>query len=166
MVLEMAGQVLTEDSELEIIDWRTIPPFDSDVLVDGYPVSVAALRERIRQSDGLLIVTPEYNFSIPGMLKNLLDWLSRGPEQPLAGKPVAVISASPGILGGARVQYELRRVLQCLDAQVMNKPEVFIGSVHEKFSADGHCTDLPTRDFLQAQMQAFTYWIKARKNAI
>lgn len=160
MALRLAGQSLPEGAALEVLDWRSVPPFDADVLARGMPPAVAALRDRIRRADGLIIATPEYNFSIPGMLKNLIDWLSRGDDQPLAGKPVAILSASGGPLGGARVQYDLRKVLLFVNAMALVKPEVFIGQAQTKFSADGACTDTATREFVSAQMQAFTRWIE------
>ncbi|MFI4932253.1 MAG: NADPH-dependent FMN reductase, partial [Burkholderiales bacterium] len=123
----------------------------------------AALRERVRGADGLLIVTPEYNFSIPGGLKNVIDWLSRGEDQPLSGKPVAMLSATGGPLGGARVQYDLRKVMLFVNAMALIKPEVFVGNVATKFSADGQCTDEATRKFVGAQMAAFEQWIGAVK---
>lgn len=161
MALAQAGRSLPEGSELEVLDWRNTPPFDADLLAAGFPEEVTALRERVRRADGILIATPEYNFSIPGMLKNLLDWVSRGEDQPLAGKPVAIMSASTGPLGGARVQYDLRRVLLFVDAMVMSKPEVFIGQAQTKFAADGRCADEPTARFVQSQMLAFSGWVDA-----
>ena len=130
-----------------------------DALQQGVPDVVALLCKRIRKADAVLIATPEYNFSIPGMLKNTLDWLSRVDDQPFQRKPVAVLSAATGPLGGARVQYELRKVLLFLDAMVLGKPEVFIGHAATKFDAHGRCTDVPTRDFVSRQMAAFQHWI-------
>ena len=161
MALALAGQSRPDGVELEVLDWRKVPPFDADLLAGGFPEEVVAVRERVRAADGILIATPEYNFSIPGMLKNLLDWVSRGEDQPLRGKPVAILSAATGPLGGARVQYDLRRVLLFVDAMAMSKPEVFIGQAQTKFAADGSCTDEATGRFVQAQMQAFSGWIKA-----
>jgi chromate reductase len=161
MALALAGRSLPAGSEFDVLDWRSVPPFDADLLAAGFPGEVAALRDRVRQADGILIATPEYNFSIPGMLKNLLDWVSRGEDQPLAGKPVAIISAATGPLGGARVQYDLRRVLLFVDAMVMSKPEVFIGQAQTKFAADGTCADETTARFVQLQMLAFSGWIDA-----
>jgi chromate reductase, NAD(P)H dehydrogenase (quinone) len=110
----------------------------------------------------VLIVTPEYNFSVPGGLKNTIDWLSRGDDQPWAMKPVAIASASGGPLGGARMQYDLRKVLLYLNAQVLAKPEVFIGLAPTKFDvASGRCTDETTRRFVTDQMAAFERWIGA-----
>ena len=119
------------------------------------------LRERVRRADGVLIATPEYNFSIPGGLKNLIDWLSRGDDQPFALKPVAILSASAGPVGGARVQYDLRKVMLFMNAQVLAKPEVFIGMAGTKFDAEGRCTDDTTRKFVTDQMAAFQRWIAA-----
>ncbi len=160
MALRLAGESLPQGAALEILDWRSVPPFNADVLVAGMPAEVTPLRERIGRADGLIVATPEYNFSIPGMLKNLLDWLSRGEGQPFAGKPVAILSAATGPLGDARVQYDLRRVLLFVNAMTLVKPEVFIGQAQGKFSADGTCTDSATREFVSAQMKAFTHWIE------
>ena len=159
--LRLAGQLMPAGMTLDIVDWRDVPVFDGDVLAQGLPPAVAALRERVRRADGVLIATPEYNFSIPGGLKNLLDWLSRGDDQPFALKPLALLSASPGPLGGARVQYDLRKVMLFLNAAVLVKPEVFIGGAGAKFDAQGQCTDETTRKFVTAQMKAFEPWIAA-----
>jgi len=159
MALKLAGTLMPEGMALEIFEIRPIPPFDADILAQGFPAPAAALRERIRKADGVLIVTPEYNFSIPGMLKNALDWASRGDDQPFMMKPVAIASASPGPVGGARVQYDLRKVLLFMNAMVLAKPEVFISAVNTKFDANGQCTDETTRKFLADQMRAFERWI-------
>ena len=138
-------------------------PFDADLFAKGHPPAVAALRDRIRHAGGLIIATPEYNFSLPGMLNNAIDWLSRGEDQPFARKPVAILSASPGPLGGARVQYDLRKVLLFVNAMPLVKPEVFIGGAMSKFNADGECTDETTRKFVTDQMHAFGKWIDSVK---
>lgn len=160
MALRLAGELMPASMKLDVAEWRELPFFDGDVLAQGLPPAVAALRERVRRADAVLIATPEYNYSIPGGLKNVLDWLSRGDDQPFAGKPVAILSASPGPLGGARVQYELRRVFLFLNSMVLVKPEVFIGAATGKFdAASGACTDETTRKFVGAQMLAFEQWI-------
>ncbi|SEB23632.1 NADPH-dependent FMN reductase [Variovorax sp. YR216] len=159
MALKLAASKLPAHVEMDILDWRSVPPFDADLLAEGFPSGVASIRNRIAGADGILIVTPEYNFSVPGMLKNLLDWVSRGADQPLARKPVAILSASAGPLGGARVQYDLRKVLLFMNAMVLAKPEVFIGNAAAKFTADGQCTDEDTGRFVHLQMQAFATWI-------
>lgn len=159
--LRTAGELMPPSMTLEIADWRDVPVFDGDTFAQGLPASVAALRERMRRADAVLVACPEYNFSIPGGLKNLIDWLSRGEDQPWAMKPVAILSATTGPLGGARLQYDLRKVLQSLNAQLLGKPEVFIGMAGTKFDAEGRCTDEATRTFLTSQMAAFEKWIAA-----
>ncbi|WP_261803402.1 NADPH-dependent FMN reductase [Variovorax sp. PAMC26660] len=159
MALRLAGQSMPAAMTLDVVDWRDIPPFNADVLAHAIPAPVEALRDRIRRADAILIATPEYNFSIPGMLKNMLDWVSRGTDQPLRHKPVAILSAAPGPVGGARVQYELRKVLLFMDAMVLSKPEVFIAHAASKFGPDGACIDETTRRFVTDQMAAFRHWI-------
>jgi chromate reductase, NAD(P)H dehydrogenase (quinone) len=159
--LRLAGELMPPTMLLDIVDWRDLPVFDGDLFAQGLPAPVAQLRERIRRADGVLIATPEYNFSVPGGLKNVFDWLSRGDDQPWPLKPVAILSASPGPLGGARVQYDLRKVMLYLNAAVLTKPEVFIGMAAGKFDAEGRCTDETTRKFVGAQMAAFEHWIAA-----
>jgi chromate reductase len=159
--LNLAGSLMPESMGMDVVEWRDVPVFDADVFAKGYPAPVQALRDRIRRADGLVIATPEYNFSIPGAFKNVIDWLSRGEDQPFAHKPVAILSASPGPLGGARVQYDLRRVMLFVNAMVLVKPEVFIGGSGGKFDAEGNCTDETTRKFVGDQMKAFEKWIGA-----
>lgn len=163
--LLLAGQVMPPSMLMEEVGWREVPPFDADVLDSGMPESVARIAERIRRADGVVIACPEYNFGIPGMFKNLLDWISRTGNQPLAGKPVAILSATTGPLGGGRMQYDLRRVLLFVDARALQKPEVFIGQAQLKFDADGTCTDEATRKFVLAQMLAFEPWIRGCQGA-
>lgn len=157
--MKLAGELMPATMKLETVEWRDFPVFDGDVFAQGLPPQVAALRERVRRADGVLVVTPEYNYSVPGGLKNVLDWLSRGEDQPWAGKPVAIMSATMGPLGGARMQYDLRKIMLFLNAQVLIKPEVFIGMAHTKFDAAGNCADEGTRKFVTDQMAAFERWI-------
>jgi chromate reductase len=160
LLMRLAAESMPASMQLDVVDWRDVPVFDGDVFSRGLPVAVAGLRERIRRADGVLIVTPEYNFSVPGGLKNVLDWLSRGEDQPWAMKPVAIASASTGPVGGARLQYDLRKVLLYLNAMVLAKPEVFCGMAQTKFEpATGRCTDEATRKFVTDQMAAFEGWI-------
>lgn len=161
MALNLAGELMPASMRLEVVDWRDIPMFDADLLAQGVPAAVQTLAEQLRSADGVLIATPEYNFSLPGAFKNALDWISRGGNQPFANKPVAMLSATPGPLGGARVQYDLRRVMLFLNAMVLVKPEIFIGGAGPKFDASGRCIDDTTRQFVGAQMAAFENWIKA-----
>ncbi|WP_409076281.1 NADPH-dependent FMN reductase (plasmid) [Pantoea sp. C3] len=131
------------------------PHYSSDTEAAGFPEEVLAMAESIIQADGLIIITPEYNHSIPGVLKNALDWLSRVSPQPIAGKPVLIQSASPGKLGGVRAQIHLRQILGYFDARIMNKPEAIIGDVSVKISGN-RLTDENTRAFLARQLTAFT----------
>ncbi|GAN69164.1 NADPH-dependent FMN reductase [Acetobacter orleanensis] len=138
-----------------------VPLYDQDVQEQGFPAPVLAMAEQIRAADGLIIVTPEYNYSMPGGLKNALDWLSRVTPQPLAGKPVALQTASPGAIGGARAQYHLRQTLVFLDAFVLNKPEVMIGQAISKFDVEqAKLTDEPTRAYLTRQIEALAALVR------
>ena len=138
------------------------PLYNADVqTASGFPAPVNALADAIRAADGVIIVTPEYNFSIPGGLKNAIDWVSRVQNQPFAGKPIALQSASPGPLGGGRVQYDLRRAMVFLDAFVLNKPEIFIGSCASKLDdKTGEIKDEATRNFIKQQLTAFAAFIE------
>lgn len=132
------------------------PLYNQDVQVEGFPPAVLAMGEAIAKADGVVIVTPEYNYSVPGVLKNAIDWLSRLPTKPFAGKPVAIQSASPGGFGGVRAQHHLRQSLVFLDARALAQPEVTIPQVHAKIDANtGELTDEATRGFIGQQLQAF-----------
>ncbi len=140
-----------------------LPHYDADLQAGGWPPAVLAMAEAISSADGVIIVTPEYNYSVPGVLKNALDWLSRLPSPPLAGKPVAIQSASPGLIGGARAQYHLRQILVFLDAFVMNKPEVMVSQVISKVDASSlEVTDQAVRDFIASQLKAFAVFARRR----
>ena len=149
----------------EAPSFAAIPFYDGDLHASaGFPATATALADAIRAADGVVFCTPAYNFSLPGALKNAIDWVSRMPDQPFAGKPVAIQTASPGPLGGARVQYELRKMMVYLDALALNKPEVFVGSCATKFDETGALTDATTRDFVKQQLAAFAAFID-RNNA-
>jgi chromate reductase len=155
-VLAPPGMTVTEAPS-----FARFPLYNADVEASsGFPAAVTALADAIRAADGVIFCTPEYNFSLPGGLKNAIDWVSRLPDQPFAGKPVALQSASPGPLGGARVQYDLRRMLIFLDALTLNQPEVFVGSCASRFDArTGALTDATTRDFIVRQLAQFAAFI-------
>src|SRR6266513_4830990 len=137
------------------------PLYNADIQNStGFPAPVNALADAIRVADGVIFCSPEYNFSIPGGLKNAIDWVSRLQNQPFAGKPVALQSASPGPLGGARVQYDLRKSMMCLDAFTLNKPEIFIGVCASKFDEKtGELKDEVTRGLLKQQLASFATFI-------
>ncbi len=134
----------------------TLPIYDADLQAEGFPEAVTALGTAIGHADGLIVVTPEYNYSVPGGLKNAIDWLSRLPSKPFAAKPVLIQSASMGVFGGVRAQYHLRQIMVFLDASVMNVPEVMVGQAQNKIDATtGELTDPVTRDFIAGQLKNF-----------
>jgi len=137
------------------------PLYNADIQNStGFPAPVNTLADAIRAADGVIFCSPEYNFGIPGGFKNAIDWVSRLPNQPFAGKPIALQSASPGPLGGGRVQYDLRRAMVFLDAFTLNKPEIFIGNCASKFDEKtGEIKDEATRGFIKQQLAAFATFI-------
>jgi chromate reductase, NAD(P)H dehydrogenase (quinone) len=138
------------------------PLYNQDVQEKGFPRVVIAMADAIRAADGVIFVTPEYNHSVPGVLKNAIDWISRLPNQPFAGKPVAIESASPGLFGGLRAQLHLRSMFVYLDARALNKPEVIIPQVNTKIdAATGELTDPATRGFIADQLTAFAAFARA-----
>lgn len=139
------------------------PHYDADRQAEGFPPAVIAMGHAIQQADAVVIVTPEYNYSVPGVLKNALDWLSRLPEMPLSDKPVAIQTASPGMIGGARAQYHLRQILVFLNAQVINKPEIMIGQVMDKIDPTGaQLIDESTCQHLTKQLAALAAVVRQR----
>lgn len=133
----------------------TLPLFDQDILDAGMPEPVADMIAAVEALDALLIVTPEYNWSIPGGLKNAIDWLSRVNPGPLARKPVAIWSVSPGLLGGARVHESLRQTLLSLDMIIMAKPEVQIAGARNKVNVEtSEVTHAETEAFLRGHLAA------------
>lgn len=157
--LRAAGELMPEGMQLTLASIADVPLFNQDVQDQGIPAAVSALAAQLRAADALLLASPEYNFSVSGVLKNSIDWLSRVPDQPFKDKPVTLMSVTPGPLGGGRHQYELRKILGCLDAVVMPKPEVFIGLAATRFDATGALTDAATRKAVSDQMAAFQRWI-------
>ncbi len=136
------------------------PLYNADVQAQGIPQAVQDLGARIRAADGVLFVTPEYNYSVPGVLKNAIDWASRLQPQPFLGKPICIMGAAAGALGTGRAQYDLRRMMVFLDAVVMNKPEVFVGVAHTKFNDEGVFTDEAGKGFVKQALESFVHWIK------
>jgi chromate reductase len=160
-----AAELMPPSMRLTITRYDDIPLFNQDLLDQGVPDAVARLAREIAAADGLLIASPEYNFSISGVLKNAVDWLSKIPVQPFKDKPVALLSATTGPLGGARHQYEVRKILGALEALILLKPEIYISMSATKFDADGRLTDAPTRKIMADQMLAFERWIGRMKPA-
>ena len=162
--LRAAQELAPDGMTVETADISEIPPYNDDVRQEqGYPPPVERLRAEIAAADALLFVTPEYNYSVPGVLKNAIDWASRPPNQPLDGKPVAIMGASPSLLGTARAQYHLRQMLVFLNAFPINKPEVFITQAAQKFDENGRLTDQTARDLIRQLLVALADWTRRLK---
>jgi len=144
--------------QVEVFDLEGIPPFNQD-LESRTPKRVKEFKARIRAADAVLIVTPEYNYSIPGVLKNSIDWASRPySDNAFENKPVAIMSASSGMLGGARAQYHLRQTLVFLNTHPINRPEVIVPFADEKIDEEGRVTDEKTRKRIKELLDALAAW--------
>jgi chromate reductase len=164
MVLTALPGLAPEGMQIaEAPPYREFPLYNADIQNStGFPAPVNTLADAIRAADGVIFVTAEYNFGIPGPLKNAIDWLSRLKDQPFVGKPIALQSAAPGPLGGGRVQYDMRRSLVFLDALTLNKPEIFVGNCAQRIDAKtGQITDEPTKELIKTQLAAFGKFIAA-----
>lgn len=154
--------------EMELIpapSFETFPLYNQDMQdTSGFPAPVTALGDAIRAADAVLFVTPEYNWSMPGGLKNAIDWVSRMKDQPFVEKPVAIQSCSGGPVGGARMQYHWRMAMTFCKAFIFGTPEVFVGNAASKFDKDTLAlTDQPTRDVIKTQLAAFAKFIVRMK---
>jgi chromate reductase len=158
-LLRAAQELAPEGMEIRAFDIASIPLYNADVEAKGDPEPVAALKTAIREADALLIVTPEYNFGVPGVLKNAIDWASRPPAQtPLRGKPAALMGATPGQGGTIRAQMQLRQAFVFTQTIALLQPEVLVTKAHEKFDKDGRLTDELTRGFVKKQLEALRDW--------
>ncbi len=147
--LRAADKLVPADAVLETFDLDGLPIFSED-LEREVPARVREFKERIRAADAVLFVTPEYNYSIPGVLKNAIDWASRPyGDSAWTGKPAALMGVSVGRLGTARAQYHLRQMLVFLNMPAVNQPEVMIGNAARQFDADGHLTDESSKNLIQ-----------------
>jgi chromate reductase len=157
-LIRAAVEVAPPTVSIEIFDLEGIPPFNQDFENNPSP-KVKEFKEKIRTADALLIATPEYNFSVSGVLKNALDSASR-PKQgnPLEGKPVAIMSASTGRFGGARAQYHLRQSFIFLNMHPVNRPEVMLSDAPHNVDADGNVTNEQTRQLVRQLLEALAEW--------
>jgi chromate reductase, NAD(P)H dehydrogenase (quinone) len=159
-LVHAAREVAPPGMAVSIFEIDDIPLYNGDVEAAGDPEPVARFKQAIREADGLLIATPEYNHGVPGVTKNAIDWASRPPRQaPLEGKPVAILGASPGITGTARGQSQLRQAFEFTNSYCMPQPEILVYRAHEKFDAEGRLTDEKTREYLGKFLVAFGQWI-------
>lgn len=149
--------------ELKIVEapsYAGFPLYNDDVrATTGAPADVEAFAAAIRAADGVIIVSPEFNWSIPGPLKNAIDWVSKLKDVPFKDKPVALQSASPGQMGGGRMQYHLRMTLQSIDAQLFGRPEVFVNFANKKIDDKGQLTDDAAKDIVKLQLAAFAKFV-------
>jgi chromate reductase, NAD(P)H dehydrogenase (quinone) len=151
---------------IDEFDLRGIPLYDGDVEAEGDPAAVAAFKAAIRAADAILVVCPEYNHGVPGVLKNAIDWASRPPRTaPLGGKPAAILGASPGMTGSARGQSQLRQSFTFTNTPTMLQPEILVARAHEKFDASGRLTDETTRRYLAMFLASFGGWVERQRAA-
>lgn len=159
-LVRSAADLVPDDMQLEIFDLEGIPPFNQDI-EQNMPYKVREFKTKIREADAILIATPEYNFSVPGVLKNAIDWASRPyGDNPFDGKPVAIMSASPGMLGGANAQFHLRQTCVFLNMYPINKPLVIVTFAQDKFDANGKLVDDNTKKFLRQLLDNLVNWTR------
>lgn len=164
-VLLLAKELLPPSMQMEIVEFGDLPIYNFDIQQAGFPPDAVRLNDRLRRADGIFVSTPEHNAGMPAALKNAIDWMSRFRPTPFDNKPVAVVSASPGPIGGGRVQYEFRRSMAFVNALVMIQPEVFISHAPTKFDEQGRFTDEAGRNFLSQLLIAFEVWVRRIKAA-
>ena len=158
MLLNAAMELAPDNMEFDVLSMEGIPQFDHDVLDAGVPQPVTEFKQKIKAADALLISTPEYNHSIPGVLKNAIDWASRPlAEYPFTGKPLGIMGASTGLAGSLRAQLHLRQIL--FVSNDMRTPELFVQLVHEKFDTSGRLKDETLKEHIIKFMASFEKWI-------
>lgn len=156
MLLKACLELLPENTSMEFAPIHDIPLYNADFdtpTAAGRPPSVVRFRDQLAQADGLVIASPEYNYSIPGGLKNAIDWASRGEDAPLIGKPVALMGATPGLWGTVRMQTAFLPLFQYLDMKPVYKPEILLAQAGTKFDAQGELTDKTARELIRKKLQ-------------
>ena len=162
-LLRSALELIPENATLEIFDLDGIPPYNQD-LENEPSERVKEFKAKIKAADAILIATPEYNYSIPGVLKNAIDCASRPyGDNAFAHKPVAMMGASPGMMGTARAQYHLRQCFVFLTCFALNQPEVMVSFAHEKIDSDGKVTDNKTRERIGELLKSLVAWTNRLK---
>ena len=158
--LRAATELVPEGATIDIFELDGIPGVNQDE-EQNPPAKVVELKQRIREADAILIVTPEYNYSVPGVLKNAIDWASRPyGDSAWNGKPAAIMGASIGAIGTARAQYHLRQMMVFLNMFPVNQPEVMISNASKRFDAEGKLTDDTTKDFIRQLLQSLVDWTR------
>ena len=164
LALQTAQKLTPPGTRIEIFDLHGIPPFNQDEETTP-PAIVVDLKQRIRAADAILFATPEYNYGVPGVLKNAIDWASRPyGDSAWSGKPAAIISASAGVLGGVRAQVQLRQSFLFLNMYGLNQPEVMIARAHEKFDPNGNFTDEAGKKLISQLLQNLVDWTRRLTN--
>lgn len=162
--LRAAVELRPEGMEIDVIELHGVPLYNADVEAQGWPPAVAELRRRIEPAHGLLIASPEYNYSIPGVLKNAIDWLSRPErETPIYGKPVAIVGATPSMIGTARAQAHLRQIAFYNAMPLLASEEILIARASDKFDGEGRLVDDDTRKRLAAMLETFRAWVRLNR---
>ena len=165
-LIHAAKEFAPEGMTIEPVEIGGLPFYNADVEAEGDPPAVVAFKAALRQADGIVIATPEYNDGIPAVLTNAIDWGSRLPgRSPLMGKPVALMGASPSQIGTARAQLHLRQLLNHVQAQLLPPPELLIGRAHERFDAGLRLEDEGTRRLLADLLARFSRWIGRERSA-
>ena len=166
MLARAAADAAPADVTVTYADIAGLPLFNEDLNAErGLPAAVEDLKRAIRAADAVLVVTPEYNYSVPGVLKNAIDWASHGSNHPFKGKPMAVMGASTGRFGTVRMQGHLRAVLAGLGALLLAKPEVMLSDARAKFDADGCLADERSQQQVKALMDALVAWTRRVQSA-
>src|SRR5947199_6079477 len=161
MALRRAQGLAPAGMKIDVADISAFQPYNEDVRQEGFPPAVQTFRDQIAAADALLFVTPEYNYSVSGVLKNAIDWASRPyDDSAWNGKPAAIMGASPGAMGTARAQYHLRQMLVFLNMFPINQPEVMIAHAEERFDQEGNLTDVITKEFILALLQNLVEWTR------
>ena len=157
-LIRIAQRVAPEGVTVTQADLSDIPPYNNDDYEQGFPTAVTQLRDAIAHADALLIATPEYNFSTSGVLKNAIDWVSRPPDHPFDGKPIALAGAAAGAMGTSRAQYHLRQIFVFLNGHILNKPEVTIAGAHNHFNDTEELADEATVARVKELVDSLTAW--------
>ncbi|MDD5362014.1 MAG: NAD(P)H-dependent oxidoreductase [Ignavibacteria bacterium] len=159
MVLKAAQKLAPENITIEQLSIDEVPYYNFDLHEKQFPDAVEMLNDKIKAADAVILVTPEYNYSVSGVLKNAIDFFSRSPKKPFDMKPVGLMGATPGMMGTVRAQYQLRQMMIPLNAYVMNRPEIMISQAHTKFDEEGNLIDIKTTEFIEnfiASLAAFS----------
>ncbi len=158
-LLNSTLEMVPAGAEIEIFELKDIPMFNQDFEADP-PEIVKKFKERIKASDAILISTPEYNYSVPGFLKNAIDWASRPyGDNSFEGKPIAIMGGG-GAIAGSRAQYHLRQIFVFLNGHVLNRPEVMVPFMHEKIDKEGKVTDEHSRARINELLIALVAWTR------